>query len=213
MRPSQTCSDERKWLSQICIFIVPSKWKWVKVTQLCPTLCNSMDSPWNSPGQSTGRGSLFPFPGDLTNTGIEPGFPALQVDSLPAELQGKHCPFKACANSSIFPSFINLRHILPCPWVRYPNTPSFKNISNIIFRLFSSKNSNHLFMLFVLCCEWQFITAIWILLMTAEEVYILGNGPLFILFSFPSWLLMWKIKKLLPGKSLRIMFSYKRIKF
>ena len=31
----------------------------VKVTQLCPTLCDPMDySPWNSLGQSTGVGSL-----------------------------------------------------------------------------------------------------------------------------------------------------------
>ena len=30
-----------------------------------------------------------PSPGDLPNPGIEPGSPALQVDSLPAELQGK----------------------------------------------------------------------------------------------------------------------------
>ena len=31
----------------------------------------------------------FPFPGDLPNPGIEPRPPALQVDSLPAEPQGK----------------------------------------------------------------------------------------------------------------------------
>ena len=31
----------------------------------------------------------FPSPGDLPNPGIEPGSPALQVDSLPTELQGK----------------------------------------------------------------------------------------------------------------------------
>ena len=30
-------------------------------------------------------------PGDLPNPGIEPGSPALQVDSLPAELPGKPC--------------------------------------------------------------------------------------------------------------------------
>ena len=57
-------------------------------------------SPWNSPGQNTGVerkkkkkntgvGSLFPSPGDLPNPGIEPRSPALQVDSLPAELSGK----------------------------------------------------------------------------------------------------------------------------
>ena len=28
---------------------------------------------------------MFPSPGDLPNPGIEPGSPALQVDSLPAE--------------------------------------------------------------------------------------------------------------------------------
>ena len=32
----------------------------------------------------------FPSPGDLPNSGIEPRSPALQVDSLPAELEGKH---------------------------------------------------------------------------------------------------------------------------
>ena len=46
-------------------------------------------SPWNSPGQNTGVGSLSLSPGDLPNPGIEPRFPALQADSLPVELQGK----------------------------------------------------------------------------------------------------------------------------
>ena len=32
----------------------------------------------------------FPSPGDLPNPGIEPGSPALQADSLPTQLQGKH---------------------------------------------------------------------------------------------------------------------------
>ena len=31
----------------------------------------------------------FPSPGDLPNTGIKPKSPTLQVDSLPAEPQGK----------------------------------------------------------------------------------------------------------------------------
>ena len=34
-------------------------------------------------------GQPFPSPGNLPNSGIEPRFPALQVDSLPAEPQGK----------------------------------------------------------------------------------------------------------------------------
>ena len=43
-------------------------------------------SPWNSPGQGTGVGSLSLL------QGIKPGSPALQVDSLPTELSGKHKP-------------------------------------------------------------------------------------------------------------------------
>ena len=44
-------------------------------------------SPWNSPGQNSGVS--FPSLGDLPNPEIKPGSPALQVDSLPAELPGK----------------------------------------------------------------------------------------------------------------------------
>ena len=38
-------------------------------------------------------GEPFPSPGDLPDPGIEPGSPALQADSLPAEPPGKerHC--------------------------------------------------------------------------------------------------------------------------
>ena len=62
----------------------------LKVTQSCPTLCNAM--------HYTVRGILqarilewaaFPSPGDLSNPGIKPRSPSLQVDSLPAEPQGK----------------------------------------------------------------------------------------------------------------------------
>ena len=45
-------------------------------------------SPWNSPGQNTGVGSLSLLQGNLPNPGIEPTSPALQADSLPAEPQG-----------------------------------------------------------------------------------------------------------------------------
>ena len=34
-------------------------------------------------------GLTFPSPGDLPNPGFEPGSPACQADSLPAELLGK----------------------------------------------------------------------------------------------------------------------------
>ena len=49
---------------------------------------HGLHSPWNSPGQNTGVGKLFPSPGDLVNPGIEAGSPTLQADSLPAELPG-----------------------------------------------------------------------------------------------------------------------------
>ena len=61
----------------------------MKVTQLCPTLCDPMDCPWNSPGQNTGVGSLSLLQGNLPNPGIEPRSSTLQADSLPAEPQGK----------------------------------------------------------------------------------------------------------------------------
>ena len=46
-------------------------------------------SPWNSPGQNTGVGSLSLLQGIFPSPRIKPRFPALQTDSLPAEPQGK----------------------------------------------------------------------------------------------------------------------------
>ena len=46
-------------------------------------------SPWNSPGHNTEVGKPFSSLGDLPNPGIETRYPTLQVDSLPAEPQGK----------------------------------------------------------------------------------------------------------------------------
>ena len=47
----------------------------VKVTQSCPTLCNTMNCPWNSPGQSTGVGSLSLLQGIFPTQGSNPGIP------------------------------------------------------------------------------------------------------------------------------------------
>ena len=49
---------------------------------------HGLHSPWNSPGQNTGVGSLSLLQRDLPNPGTEPKSPALQADSLPVELQG-----------------------------------------------------------------------------------------------------------------------------
>ena len=63
----------------------------VKVAQSRPTFLwpHGLYSSWNSPGQNAGVSRPSPSPGDLPNLGIEPRSPALQVDSLPAEPQGK----------------------------------------------------------------------------------------------------------------------------
>ena len=69
----------------------------VKVTQLCPTLCDPMDC--SLPGSSVHgilqatileqvAGSL-PSAGDLPNPGTEPRSPVLQGDSLLTEPPGK----------------------------------------------------------------------------------------------------------------------------
>ena len=67
-----------------------------KSLQSCPTLCDPMDC--SPPGSSihgvlqaknTGVGCHVLLQGTFPNRGIEPRSPALQVDSLPAEPQGK----------------------------------------------------------------------------------------------------------------------------
>ena len=62
----------------------------MKVAQLRSTLCNPMNYIVHGILQARILDWVaFLFPGDLPNPGIEPRFPALQVDSLPAEPQGK----------------------------------------------------------------------------------------------------------------------------
>ena len=82
------------------------------VTQLCLTLCNPVD--YSSQGslsmefskQDYWSGLPLPFPGDLPDPGIEPGFPVLQADSSPSEppgksLQGKGPCFKILLASNV----------------------------------------------------------------------------------------------------------------
>ena len=45
----------------------------VKVDQSCPTLFETMDCPWNSPGQNTGVGSLSLLQGIFPTQGPNPG--------------------------------------------------------------------------------------------------------------------------------------------
>ena len=62
----------------------------VKVSQLCPTLCDPTDYTVHGILQARVlEWVAFPFPRGLPNPGIKPRFPILQADSLPAEPPGK----------------------------------------------------------------------------------------------------------------------------
>ena len=62
----------------------------LKVTQLCPTLCDPMNYTVHGTLQARILEWIpFPSPGDLPNPGIEPRSSALQVDSFTTVPQGK----------------------------------------------------------------------------------------------------------------------------
>ena len=78
----------------ICVCVCVCESRSVVSDSLQP---HGLYSPWNSLGQNTGMGSNPGLPHcrqivyqlNLPNPGIEPRSPTLQVDSLPAEPQGK----------------------------------------------------------------------------------------------------------------------------
>ena len=57
-----------------------------EVAQSCPTLCDQVPPSMGFSRQEYWSGLPFPSPGDLPDPGIEPRSPALQADSLVAEL-------------------------------------------------------------------------------------------------------------------------------
>ena len=64
----------------------------------------------------------MPSAGDLPDSGIEPGTPALQVDSLPAESQGKPKNTGVGGLSllqGIFPVQESNQGLLHCRWILY----------------------------------------------------------------------------------------------
>ena len=73
------------------------------IVKPCPTLSTSwVVAHWaplfvGFPRQEYWSGLQFPAPGDLPDPGIEPGSPALQVDSLLIEPPGKPCDWHVCA--------------------------------------------------------------------------------------------------------------------
>ena len=79
-------------------------------------------SPWNSPGQNTLVGRLSLLQGNLPNPEIEPRSPALQADSLAAEIPGK--PKNTGVGSLsllqvIFPPQGSNPGLLHCRWIIY----------------------------------------------------------------------------------------------
>ena len=62
------------WLWRQHILNVFWHWKW-KSAQSCQTLCDPMDSPWNSPGQNTGVSNLSFIQRIFPTQGSNPGLP------------------------------------------------------------------------------------------------------------------------------------------
>ena len=92
-------------------------------------------SPWNSPDQNTGVGSLSLlqgiFPGIPGIPGIKPRSPALQANSLPAEPQGK--PKNTGVSSLsllqwIFPTQESNQGLLHCRWILYQLSYQFSSV-------------------------------------------------------------------------------------
>ena len=74
----------------IQIYFCNITWSEVKVAQSCLSLCDPMDYTVHGILQARIlQWVAFPFSRDLPNPGVKLRSPALQVDSLPAEPQGK----------------------------------------------------------------------------------------------------------------------------
>ena len=102
-------------------FVTKVKWKKMKVTQLCLTRCNPIQSMAFS---RLGYWNQYSFlsPGDLPNPGIKPKSPTMQADSLPADSSGKLKNTGVGSVSlphQIFPTQESNWGILHCRWILY----------------------------------------------------------------------------------------------
>ena len=84
----------------------------------------------------------FPSPGDLPNPRIEPRYPALQANSLPAEPQGKPKNTgvgSLCLLQRIFPTQESNQGLLHCRWIIYQlSYQGIMYIHNILHHRYSS---------------------------------------------------------------------------
>ena len=127
---SRGSSRLRDWTWVTCIAgrfftvwaIRKSKWKWKSLScvGLFATLWTIQSMEFSRPDYWSGWS--FPSPGDLPNPGIKPRSPALRVDSLPAEPQGK--PKNTGVGSlslfqQIFPTQDSNQGLLQCRRILY----------------------------------------------------------------------------------------------
>ena len=70
--------------------------------------------------QEDWHGCLVPSPGDLPDPGIELESPALQAESLPAELLGKGLDMQYKTSPSV-PKILGIHHFSLCVWT-YPRS-------------------------------------------------------------------------------------------
>ena len=90
-----------------------------KAAQLCLTLCNPMDSPWNSPDQNTGVGSLSHLQGIFPTQGSNPDLPhCMDPPSLLYYKWGQFCLFST-SQSLAFQEATYLPPVRFSLWTRY----------------------------------------------------------------------------------------------
>ena len=56
-------------------YVTHWKWKWKLLSRVWLFVTQGLYSPWNSPGQNTGVGSLSLLPGIFPTQGLDPGLP------------------------------------------------------------------------------------------------------------------------------------------
>ena len=109
------------WRNRRCVAQEVRKWKWSRSVVSHYLGSHGLQPPrflhpWNFPDKSTGVGCHFLLQGNLPNSGIEPGSPALQADALPSKPPGKgiKAPFRLRSKKVQFMSrYLSNLYIFP----------------------------------------------------------------------------------------------------